>query len=52
MDRWHSSISLDWRMLAVTAKKLENKNFFKGDFFDHPDITEEAVHKNDCTDTK
>lgn len=39
-------------LFRMTAKKLEDKNFFKGNFFDYPDMTEDAVHKNDCTDTK
>lgn len=39
-------------LFRMTAKKLENENFYKGNFFDYPDMTEEAVHKNDCADTK
>ena len=39
-------------IFRMTAKKLENENFFRGDFFDYPDTTEEEIHKNDRADTE
>lgn len=39
-------------IFRMTARKLGNENFFKGNFFDYPDTTGEAVNKNDKTDTE